>query len=130
FGISPISDAQGKHLGSFEIGIAFGSVLDGIKSAYGLESAVYLDETPLKEFAKGVSPDIFSDQNRVGKYIRFYSTNQALLQSLIIDKDLNNNDGAQLTRKALGSTWGVIIVPMRNGAGESIGMIAVAKDFS
>ena len=130
FGVTPVKDREGKHLGSFEIGSDFGSVLDGIKTAYGLESAVYISEVPLKDFAKGVSPDIFSDQNRVGKYIRFYSTNTALLQTLISDKDLSNADGGKLTRESLGAIYGVIISPVRNGAGEVIGLVAVAKDFS
>jgi len=130
FGITPFKDLQGKHIGSFEIGIEFGGVLDGIKSAHGLDSALFLVEAPLKEFGKGVSPDIFSDQNRVGKYIRYYSTNTALLQALIVDQDLGSADGGKLTREALGSPYGVILIPIRNGAGDTIGIIAVAKDFT
>ncbi len=130
FGITPFKDLHGKHIGSFEFGIEFGGVLDGIKSAYGLESAVFLAEAPLREFGQGVSPDVFSDQNRVGKYIRFYSTNTALLQTLIVDKDLGSAAAGAFTREALGSPYGVILVPIRNGAGDTIGIIAVAKDFS
>lgn len=30
----------------------------------------------------------------------------------------------------MGATYGIVIVPMRNGAGDTIGMIVVARDFS
>ena len=130
FGVTPITNDQGQHIGSFEIGIDLGSVLDGMKTSFALESAVYLDESPLKQFAKGVKPEIFSDQNRVGKYIRFYSTNTALFQSMIVDKDLNGTEDGTLIRAARGATYGVIIHPLRSGSGETLGMVVVARDFS
>ncbi|MBF0548123.1 MAG: hypothetical protein HQM08_27040 [Candidatus Riflebacteria bacterium] len=130
FGVTSVKDAQGNHLGSFEIGEEFGAVLDGLKNGYGLESALFLSEAPLKEFGKGVRSEVFSDQNRVGKYIRFCSTNSALLKALIFDRDLTNMEGGNLTREALGVPYGVILYPVWNGTGEAIGMIALAMDFS
>lgn len=130
FGVVPMFDPQEKHIGSFEVGIAFNNLLDNLKSAYNLELAVFVDETSLQEFAKGVDPGIFSDQNRVGKYIRFHSTNSAVFQSLVLDKDLNTTENTQYTREVLGVTYGTVLVPLRNGAGELVGMVAATSDFS
>ena len=105
FGVVPMFDPQEKHIGSFEVGIAFNNLLDNLKSAYNLELAVFVDEKSLHEFAKGVQPGIFSDQNRVGKYIRFHSTNSAVFQSLVSDRDLNTTENTQYTREALGVTY-------------------------
>jgi methyl-accepting chemotaxis protein len=130
FGVVPMFDPQGKHIGSFEIGMSFDRLLDNLKNAYNIEMAVFIDETSLHEFAKGVDPSIFSDQNRVGRFIRFHSTSSAVFQSLISDKDLNTTENTQYTREALGTTYGVVLVPLRNGAGEVVGMVVATNDFS
>lgn len=130
FGVVPMFDPQEKHIGSFEVGIAFEDVLDNLKNAYNIEMAVFIHETSLHEFAKGIDPGIFSDQNRVGKFIRFHSTNAAVFQSLVSDKDLNTTENTQYTREALGVTYGIVLVPLRNGAGDVLGMVAATSDFS
>ena len=129
-GVVPMFDLQEKHIGSFEFGIAFDDLLDNMKNAYNLEMAIYVDETSLHELAKGVDPAIFSNQNRVGKFIRFHSTSSAVFQSLVLDKDLNTTENTQYTREALGVTYGVVLVPLRNGAGEVFGMVVATSDFS
>jgi hypothetical protein len=129
-GVVPMFDPQEKHIGSFEFGIAFDDLLDNLKNAYNLEMAVFIDETSLHEFAQGVDPAIYSDQNRVGKFIRFHSTSSAVFQSLVSDKDLNTTENTQYTREAHGVTYGVVLVPLRNGAGEVLGMVAATSDFS
>jgi methyl-accepting chemotaxis protein len=130
FGVVPMFDPQEKHIGSFEVGIAFNDVLDSLKNSYNIETAVFIDETSLHEFATGIDPGVFSDQNRVGKFIRFHSTNAAVFQSLVSDKDLNATNNTQYTREALGVTYGIVLVPLRNGAGDVIGMMAATSDFS
>ena len=130
FGVVPMFDPQEKHIGSFEVGIAFDDLLDNLKNAYNLEMAVFIDERSLYEFAKGVDPGVFSDQNRVGKFIRFHSTSSAVFQPLVLDRDLSTTENTQYTREALGVTYGVVLVPLRNGAGEVVGMLAATSDFS
>lgn len=130
FGVVPMFDPQEKHIGSFEVGIAFKDVLDNLKNTYNIEMAVFIDETSLHEFARGIDPGVFSDQNRVGKFIRFHSTNAAVFQSLVSDKDLNTTENTQYTREAHGVTYGIVLVPLRNGAGEVIGVVAAISDFS
>ncbi len=130
FGVVPVFDVNHKHIGSFEIGIAFAGILDSLKAAYNLELAVFIKEEPLKAFATGIEPAVFSDQNRLGQYIRYHSTNAALIQALVIDSDLNAANGSEYVREALGVTYGVTVIPLRNAAGDALGMVVVAKDFS
>src|SRR5207245_10093105 len=120
FGVVPMFDPKDKHIGSFEVGIAFDRVLDDLKNAYNIEMAVFIDETSLHEFAQGVDPGIFSDQNRVGKFIRFHSTSAAVFHLLVSDKDLGATENTQYTREALGVTYGTVLVPLRDGAGQVI----------
>ena len=129
FGVVPMFDPKDKHIGSFEVGIAFDRVLDDLKNAYDIEMAVFIDETALHEFATGVDPGVFSDQNRVGKFIRFHSTSSAVFQSLVSDKDLNTTENTEYTREALGTTYGIVLVPLRDGAGQVIGIVAATSDF-
>jgi len=129
-GLVPMFDPQAKHIGSFEFGIAFDDLLDDLKNAYNLETAIFIDEPSLHELAKGVDRSIFTDQNRVGKFIRFHSTSTAVFQSLVSDKDLNITENTQYTREAHGVTYGIVLVPLRNGAGEVFGVVVATGDFS
>lgn len=131
FGVAPVSDAQGKHVGSFEMGLEFGPLLDSLKAAYGLDFSLYIEEKPLREFARSINPAVLSDQNRVGRFIRVHSTNAGLLKTLAADEDLSGaKESAKYTRDAQGQPYGVLLVPLRDGAGEQLGVIAVARDFS
>ena len=131
FGIAPIHDHAGAHIGSFEFGLDFGPLLDQLKSIYGLDATLYVEEKPLHDIAKGVDPSIFSDQNRVSHFIRFHTTNAVLMKSLIGDADLAGvSEPVRYAREADGIPYGVLLLPLRNGAGESLGVIAVVRDFS
>jgi methyl-accepting chemotaxis protein len=130
FGVAPVFDLEHRHVGSFEFGVDFGSILDSLKVAYDFDLALFIVEEPLREFAKGVKPEVLSESNRVGKYIKFHSTNWDLMKPLATELDLAAGTDAQYSREARGVPYGVILVPLRNAAGEAIGMIAVARDFS
>lgn len=130
FGVVPVFDMAQKHIGSFEIGIAFTDLLDNLKAAYGLDMAVFIDEQSLKAFALGIDPGILSERNRVGKYIRFHTTNDDLMSRLVQEKNLNDTEGSQYTHATLGIPYGIVTVPLRNGSGEVRGMIVAARDFS
>ena len=130
-GIVPISDAEGKHVGSFEFVMDFGPVLDKLKAAYNLDSSLFFDEQLLKETATGVSGDVFNEQNRLGKYVKFHSTNWDLMRQLVGVSDLSGQEKrGEYTQTALSVPYGVVIVPLRNAAGVPIGLIATSKDFS
>jgi methyl-accepting chemotaxis protein len=131
FGVAPILDPQGQHVGSFEIGLEFGPMLDGLKAAYGLDFALFVEEKPLREFARGLNPAMLSDQNRIGRFIRFHSTNGALVKALATDADLSAvMEPTRYVRDALGLPYGVLLVPLRDGAGDPLGVMLAASDFS
>ncbi len=130
FGVAPVTGDDGTHLGTFEFGIDFGPLLDGLKANFGLDAALYVEEKPLKDFATGLDPAILSDENRAGRFIRYYSTNAELLKPLATDADLSAAASPQTyAREALGSSFGVLLIPLKNAAGESLGVLAVARDF-
>jgi methyl-accepting chemotaxis protein len=131
FGVVPISDAQGAHIGSFEFGLDFGPLIDGLKAAYGLDFSLYIEERPLREFARAVDPAVLSDQNRVGRFVQFHTTNRALMRDLVADADIAVvNEPVRYTREAQGVPHGILLVALRDGAGDSLGVIAAARDFS
>ncbi|HWB75155.1 MAG TPA: cache domain-containing protein [Nannocystaceae bacterium] len=128
FGITPVADAQGNHVGSFEVGIAFGPLLDNLKLAYGLELTLFVQEDLLNP--EGVPSEVFGDQNRLGKYLKYHSTHWDLMQQLVIANDVARvEEPIRYTRTAFDVPYGVLLVPLRNHSGVPIGIIAVAKDF-
>jgi methyl-accepting chemotaxis protein len=129
FAVAPVFDLQNQHIGSFEFGIAFEGILDSLKDAYSLEMAVLFSEEPLHKFALGLSPAIFSDQKRVGSSIRYHATNSELMKELVTEQDLNGHE-TQYVREVLGVFYGVILMPIRNGAGDVIGTVVAARDFN
>ena len=131
FGVVPVSDSLGNHIGSFEIGLNFGSMLDKLKAAYGLESAVFIDTEMLKKICTSLSGDYFNEKNEVGKYLKYHSTNWDLVQNLVKDSDFSNLEEEKIPyeRIALDNDYGVVIVPLRNAAGVTFGAIVVGKNF-
>jgi methyl-accepting chemotaxis protein len=131
FGVAPVQDQAGQHAGSVEFGLDFGPLLNRMKAAYGIEFSLYIDEQALREFATGVNPAVFGEQNRAGAYIRFHTTNAALFKDLAGDPDLVSiAEPKTYTRDAQGTPYGVLLFPIRDNAGNRIGLIAVARDFS
>src|SRR4029077_6834681 len=102
-GVAPVLDMQGKHVGSFEFGLEFGALLDGLKAAYGLAIAVFIEEKPLRDFARGLDPQVLSDQNRVGRFIRIQAANAGLTKTLATDAALSAvAEPTRYVRDALG----------------------------
>jgi methyl-accepting chemotaxis protein len=130
FGVVPVLDPAGEYTGSFEFGIDFAGVLDGLKAAYGLDMALYVEEVPLRKFAAGLSGDVLGEQNRLGRYMRVHSTNTALVRELVTATDLAAGKDTHYTRDAFSLPYGVLLTPLRNAAGEPLGMIATVRDFS
>ncbi|AOF92045.1 cache domain-containing protein [Sinorhizobium sp. RAC02] len=131
FGVAPVLDPAGKHIGTFEIGIDYGPLLAALKTAYGIDLALYIDEALLKEFAAGVDPERLGDQNRVGKYIRFEATNAQLMTELARPEDLAVvNEPLRYVRAAQGLARGVVLLPINSASGTPLGVIAASQDFS
>jgi methyl-accepting chemotaxis protein len=132
FGVVPVYDLQQQFIGTFEVGIDFGPVLDGLKADHRLELALLIAEEPLRAFgAPEVVAPLLNDNNRVGKYIKTHSTHWELVQKLVTSSEVAAVDGTErYNQTANGTPYGVVLVPVRNLAGDSMGVVAVAKDFS
>ncbi|WP_421592937.1 cache domain-containing protein [Shinella sp. M27] len=131
FGVSPVLDPAGKHIGTFEIGIDYGPLLSALKTAYGLDLALFVDESVLKEYGQGVDPERMGEQNRVGKYIRIEATNAQLMAELAGPGDIAVvNEPSHYVREAQGLARGVVLLPVNSGSGTPLGVIAATQDFS
>jgi hypothetical protein len=130
FGIAPIRDMDGNHIGSVEFGMDIGPLLDRLKAAYGLELTLFIDEQPLREFATGIRAGVISEQNRVGPTMRLHSTDWDRMSQLVNGDDLRIHDEPRdWVRTAGGVPYGVLLHPLRNSAGETLGAIVVARNF-
>lgn len=131
FGITPVDDATGKAIGTFEFGLDFAPMLSALKNSYAMDFALFIDEKPLVEFATGVDPERLGDQYRVGKFIRYETTNSDLMKALIQPEDLGTiSEPTTLVRDFNGLAQGVLLVPLTNASGTMIGVVAAAADFS
>jgi methyl-accepting chemotaxis protein len=132
FGVTPVTDPAGEHIGSFELGMNFGPLLHALKAAYRLEIALFIDEVSLRQamFREGLSPEFMTEENRRGKYVKFHSTNWALMKELVGEADLGGTAEVQYTRSVLDVPYGVVVLTLFNNAGDPIGKVAMARDFS
>ena len=129
FGITPIFDDKGELAGSFEMGLEFGPVLAELKTAYGIEGAVYFEEKQLRDIATDIEPDIITPKNRVGKYIRYYATHSDLMAAVVTDRDVEITQPKRLERTVAKVPWGIQLVPLYNYANKQIGVVALATSF-
>lgn len=130
FGIVPILDDKGQLIGSFELGLEFDPVLKKLKTAYGIEGAVYFEEKQLREIATDIEPDIITPKNRVGKYIRYYATHPDLMAALVSDRDVEITEARRFERTVARTPWGVQLVPLYNYANKQIGVVALSTSFA
>ena len=130
FGIAMMNDLAGNHVGSFEIGLNIGPLLAGIKSAYHMDLAFYVLEEPLRHLAPGLKPDRYGDDKRVGHYIRFETTNADLMKVLAGPEELAVvNEPKSYIRRVDGRAYGVVVIPVNNALGTTLGLMAITADF-
>jgi methyl-accepting chemotaxis protein len=131
FGIVPVRDMANRQVGSFELGMSPGPVLDRLKAAYGLELALFIDEQQLRDTATDVGGDVINDRNRVGRYIKVHATNWDLMRQLIDDERLvGGDDPVSYAREVEGTTYGVMLIPLISSMGRPLGVIAATRDFN
>lgn len=129
-GVAPITDSEGAHLGTIEFGLDYGPIIDGIKSAYGLDAAIFFNEALLREISTHLAGDVLTEANRVGPYVRFYTTHTERMAALVSDRDLASTASQDYVREAFGVPYGVVLLPVKDHAGTTIGMFAVSGDFT
>ncbi len=130
FGTVPMTDEKGAHTGSFEMGLEIGPLLDELKKDYGFEIALLIDEKILRETATSLKGDVFNEQNRVGKFVKFYTTHPELSRALLSANDVNIAEDTHFMRESSGVAYGVQLLPVYNYAKKPIGVIAITDDFS
>jgi methyl-accepting chemotaxis protein len=131
FAVVPIDSPDGKPVGSFEVGVNFGAVLDEIKRGYGLDLALYILEEPLHRIATGIDPAIYDEQNRVGQHLRLHATDAALIKGLVDSERLASADvPVHYIARVAGVPYGVLLRPVQDSVGNVIGVIAMVQDFS
>jgi len=129
--VVPVNGPDGTHAGSVDLGLDVGPMLDDLDESFGLDSTFFVLEAPLREISTHVNPAALADENRVGNYLKWYSTNWALTQALVTASDLGSiEEPVRYTRDVDGVPYGVLLFPVRNIAGEPVGVISVARDFS
>lgn len=130
YGIVPIADDAGKHVGSFEMGLELAPVLDRLKDNYHIEATAFIEEKLLHDVATGLGGEVLTPKNRVGRYIRFHATHPVLATALVADGDIEIRDPTSYERTFEGTLWGVQLVPMYDYAGKQIGVFAVAQNLA
>ena len=131
FGIAMMNGPSGKHIGSVEVGMGLAPLLANTKSVYGMDLAFYVLEQPLRQYAPGIDPERLGEQNRVGRYIRFETTNTDLMAALAGPDDVAVvNEPVTYVREINGLAHGVVIIPVNNAVGTTLGLMAISDDFS
>jgi methyl-accepting chemotaxis protein len=132
FGVVPVFDRADQFIGSYEIGLDFGPMLDKLKAAYGLDLVFVVKAQTLHDVATNVDHSVFDEHNEVGEYLKYASTNWELMRDLVHSEDLAKLDGdpVEYTRASVGVDYGVVMITLRNASGDPIGVICAARDFS
>ena len=115
FGVVPVRDAQGQHVGCFEVGVDVEPEIDALKVKFALDLTLFVDEQQLRTYSTGLRGEVLNDQNRVGRFLKYHSTNWALMQRLVRSTDLARaSRPVQYSRSAGGRTYGVVLLPVRS----------------
>ena len=130
FATVPIFNPDHKVAGSFEVGLELEGILDDIKMDHQLEVAVFVNEEKLRKIATKERPEVFSEENRVGSYLKVYATHPALIKELVSADDVSIAEDAHYIRDIAGKSYGVLLQPIFNQAHVQIGVIAAVKEFT
>lgn len=126
-GAVPVTGDGASHLGSFAIGLEFAPMLDRIKQASDVEAAVFIEERMLRD--AGSPPAQPSSTSRIGRFVRLHTTHPDLAAALLAEGELEINEPRTYERSALGSLWGVQLVPLYDYSNKKIGVFALIIDF-
>jgi methyl-accepting chemotaxis protein len=104
---------------------------DSLKSAYGIESAVFFDEEILKKMATGANPAIFSVKNRFGNYIKTDSTNWDFVSQIIQVDEINARQEIKpFSRDFEDNHYGIATITLKNIAGAKMGTMVLINDLN
>lgn len=126
-GVDVIADDKGP-IGSFEVGISFGTVMDNVKRNSGFDAGVFVDATLMNDVATLLpKPD---RERLVGTYQNVEATNWKSIRGLV-DADLLSAAKETVTRvtRVDGVDYGVTALPLLDFKGQRIGAIVAVKSF-
>lgn len=126
-GVDVLVDDKGP-IGSFEVGISFGTVMDNLKRNSGFDAGVFVDATLMNDVATLLpKPD---RERLVGTYQNVEATNWKVIRGLV-DADLLSAAKETVTRvaRADGVDYGVTALPLLDFKGQRIGAIVAVKSF-
>ncbi|MBX7191110.1 MAG: hypothetical protein K1X94_03580 [Sandaracinaceae bacterium] len=129
--VAPVPSPEGEHAGTVDMGLEVGPMLDDLDESFGLDASFFVLEAPLRAISTSADPAALADENRVGNYLKWYSTNWQLTRALVEASDLGAiEEPVRYTREVAGVPYGVLLYPVRDISGQPVGVISVARDFS
>jgi methyl-accepting chemotaxis protein len=126
-GVVRVSDTQGS-IGSFEVGMSFKPILEGIKKVTNFETGVFVDEQLISTIAT-LAPK--ADNERIiGGLRNEDSTNWQVIRSLVSPDLLTKaNDVTLKIQNINGMDYGIALVPLQDFKGKKIGVIVADRNF-
>ena len=126
-GNTPVDDKDGP-IGSFEIEMDFGSVLETVKNTSGYEAGVFVNHAKLTEVSTLLPK---ADPERiVGGFQNTDATNWSIIREVVTpDLLARSRDVSTATRTINGTQWGVVCVPLLDFKGARFGAVVAARSF-
>ena len=130
-GAAPVKDAQQKYVGSLEVMLSFGSVLQQIKTITSYEVAAFVRCDALKQIATSL-PALEAERQIGGMCsVPGDSTDWDTTRKLVAPEMLRNlKDSASRSVNSDGAAYEVVLHPLLNFEGEDIGVIMASRDMS
>lgn len=125
--VYPVADGDG-HIGSFEIGMDFTTIVHTIKDTTGFEAAVLVERQLMRDIATLVpAPE---DYKLVGDYQMLTASNWEVIKPLLPAEKLRSiRKPAQHTRVLDGEMFGTVVLPLRDSTGTVVGSLVAARSF-
>jgi hypothetical protein len=126
-GNTPVDDKDGP-IGSFEVEMDFGSVLEAVKNTSGYESGVFVNHAKLSEISTLLpKPD---PERIVGGFANTEATRWSTIRDVVTpDLLARSRDVVTATRTVDGVEWGVVCVPLLDFKGAPLGAVVAARSF-
>lgn len=126
--IDVVKDAQGV-IGTFEIGMSFGTILDELKMNTNFDAAIFINDDLMTSIATSrhrASQDrIFGELQGIG------ATDWAKILPNMSTQLLSKvNDVKTITQRINGVDYGVILIPLLDFKNSEIGVIVAISNFS
>lgn len=128
-GITPIKDAKGTTLASFEVSTDFSPLLHTVKRISGFDTGVFVDKKIISNVATNL-PKASPDQD-VGSYQMVDATKWESIKPLVDSHMLATlNDVQQKVVTISNQDYGLVLMPLRDYKGDKIGAVVAVESFA